>query len=504
MLFPPDTSELISGGRDRTVKRWASLQPPELLRPVVERVLVGHDYPVLSTAFSPDGRYAVSTSDDATARIWDLQTGKEELRLTGHSARVYDAEFSPDGTQVLTVSTDGTLRLWDRETGRELRQFGEGGDSGYTRSVAFSPDGERIATGGYGVLTIWEIKTGLALAKTEGFRAEVADVVFSPDGRSILAADHNQVRECDGRTGGVVRKLAGHPGFIDSIEFSPDGGVFATASYDGTIRLWDFETGEMIRELVGHRGPCEDAVFTPDGKSILTGSSDKTVRLWDVATGREIARYAAATHVTNHVSVSPDGRYAVCGGGHYPSKRGFYSGSWLNGGESRVFLLRLPYTDDHYLSDIPPAEVDVSNGLGGEVLVTKVRSPHGLTTDPFPEKIPAIAGFALDGSQRSFHGAVAVNEAMRPVGSAAAVTFSVHGDGRLLWESRPLERPGESQDFALDVTGVRELKLSAITPGDETAHAAWVEPRLSSFPLLSELQGGADRVSEDESSESEM
>ena len=77
------------------------------------RRLIGHTGPIYTEAFSPDGKTIVTASVDNTARLWDVQTGKELRRFIGHTAPVENVAFSPDGKHVLTGSDDGTARLWD-------------------------------------------------------------------------------------------------------------------------------------------------------------------------------------------------------------------------------------------------------------------------------------------------------------------------------------------------------------------------------------------------------
>ena len=103
-----------------------------------------NDEPMNSAAFSPDGKLIVTASSDKTARVWDVNTGKEILSLVGHTGYVYFAAFNRDGKRIVTASSDKTARVWDFETGKPLLVLHGHTDS--VNAVAFSPNSQRIVT----------------------------------------------------------------------------------------------------------------------------------------------------------------------------------------------------------------------------------------------------------------------------------------------------------------------------------------------------------------------
>jgi predicted NACHT family NTPase len=108
-------------------------------------VQLGHSGTVNAVAFSPNGKWALSGSDDKTLKLWKVETGREIRTLTGHTDDVYAVAFSPDGKRALSGSGDNTLKLWDTEMGREIRTWTGHIDDVY--AVAFSPDGKRALSG---------------------------------------------------------------------------------------------------------------------------------------------------------------------------------------------------------------------------------------------------------------------------------------------------------------------------------------------------------------------
>ncbi|WP_310497343.1 WD40 repeat domain-containing protein, partial [Sandarakinorhabdus sp.] len=156
-VFSPDGRRAVTGSEDGTARVWDTATGKTIA------VLKGHDAPVTSAAFSPDGRRVVTASFDSTARVWDAATGKLIATLKGHEAAVYRAEFSPDGRRIVTASADATARLWDAAKGAEIAKLEDDGEEysarlssfggivpashyGEVSSAVFSPDGSRIVT----------------------------------------------------------------------------------------------------------------------------------------------------------------------------------------------------------------------------------------------------------------------------------------------------------------------------------------------------------------------
>ncbi len=209
--------------------------------------------------------------------------GTEIARLEGHGATVTSVAFSPDGTRLATGSWDRTARLWDFATGREIARLEGHGDR--VRSVALSPDGTRLATGSRdGTARLWDLAMGREIARLLGHGSWIWSVAFSPDGTQLATGSGDKTaRLWDVAIGREVARLERHGDGVRSVAFSRDGARLATASSDRIARLWDLVTGREIARLKGHEGLIRSVVFSPDAMRLVTGSEDRTARIWDVS-----------------------------------------------------------------------------------------------------------------------------------------------------------------------------------------------------------------------------
>ncbi|KAG8995954.1 POC1 centriolar protein A [Tulasnella sp. 427] len=232
--------------------------------------------------------------------------------------RIYSIAFSPDGKRIASGSSDRTMRLWDAETGQQLGGPLEG-HTDAVDSVAFSPDGKRIASGSRDrTVRLWDAETGQQSGDPlEGHTDGVIFVAFSPDGKRIASGSWDKtVRLWDAETGQQSGEpLEGHTYSVTSVAFSPDGKRIASGSWDGTVRLWDAETGQQSGEpFEGHSAGVASVAFSPDGKRVASGSSDRTVRLSDAETGQQLGGpLEGHTDAVDSVAFSPDGKRIASG-----------------------------------------------------------------------------------------------------------------------------------------------------------------------------------------------
>ncbi|HEX5272325.1 MAG TPA: protein kinase [Gemmataceae bacterium] len=260
-------------------------------------------------AYSPDGRSLATGGDsgDPTVKVWDAQTGRETLTLKGHSGGIYSVAFSPDGRRIASASQDNTVKVWDVEAGREALTLGH---TGGVSSVAFSPDGKRIATASQNKsVKVWDAQSGNEMFSVKGNAQGVRRLAFSPDGDRIAAASYDKtVKVWDAHTGDMLLSNLAHADYVEALAFSPDGTKIASAGRDQTVKVWDARTGKNTLTLVGHVGFILTVAYSPDGKRLGSAGADQTVKVWEAVSGRQVLSLKGHTSTIGTVAFSRDGK----------------------------------------------------------------------------------------------------------------------------------------------------------------------------------------------------
>lgn len=243
--------------------------------------------------------------------------------LYGHTMEVSSVAFSPDGTRLASGAGEefkpGEVKLWDARTGQHLLDFT--GQRHRVISVAFSPDSATLATGGGeeskpGEVKVWDARNGKHLFDLTGHNDCVTSVSFSPDGATLASGSFDKtVKLWDARTGKHLLDLKGHTGLVFSVAFSPDGTTLASGAGEedkpGEVKFWDVRTGQHLLNLKGHMGPAISVVFSPDGVRVATGNCEYgkpgEVKVWDARTGQHLFDLKGHTGMVGRVAFSCDG-----------------------------------------------------------------------------------------------------------------------------------------------------------------------------------------------------
>ncbi len=323
----PHIDWLSKGRKQAYVKLLEACRPPAgspggkalARRELVTEKTIQLDYEakIYSYAFGPEGRRALTGSEDNTLRLWDVDLGCCLRVFEGHADLVSSVAWSADPCRALSGGgdKDKTVRLWDVETGRCLRVFQGHADAVW--GLAWSAD-QRRALSSAGdkdrTVRLWDVETGHCLRVLLGHTAGVYCVAWSTDQRRALSGSYDKtVRLWDLETGECLRVLQGHTGGVWSVAWSADQRQALSASYDRTVRLWDVETGRCLRVLEGHTDLAKCVAWGGDQRYVLSGSDDKTVRLWDVKTGRCLHVLKGHTDWVRSVAWSGDHRRAFSG-----------------------------------------------------------------------------------------------------------------------------------------------------------------------------------------------
>jgi WD40 repeat protein len=320
-------------------------------------------FPVRSLAFTSDGQTLITASrwpvrkqrglvlghtgdtssqENVTTslRFWDPASGTERPGLDGPLSMAPPEliALTPNGRYLAAGGVDGSIRLWDRQNSRQpcerlfvspearayvlmfekIRKSVNGGQPIYqesVRSVAFSPNGQMLATAGSaGQVKLWD--GGDGWREVAGHQLDASApvwAVFSPAGQLVLPRGGQVHFHAHGDQPGFPLGTEGDAPPV-CVAFTACGDRVAVAHQDRRVRLWDLEKKTLLGELIGHLDQVSALAFSPGGKTLASASHDRTVKLWSVAAAGEVASLEQHRGKVFCLAFSPDGTTLASGG----------------------------------------------------------------------------------------------------------------------------------------------------------------------------------------------
>ena len=281
------------------------------------------DKKVLSATVSPDGKLAAVGSDDGNASLFPTAGGKPKV-IQAHDTTVASVVFSPDGKVLWTSGGDQWLRAWTPTSGA-LAQEMPAQEGLAVQLMALSADGasaavwseHRGAKGSEaGRFWLWDVKNGDPVPEPERHVGPLTSIAFSPDGQFIATgSEDNTIRVWQSSSGKLVNVMTGHQGVVNAVEFSGDGSRIWSGGGDGRISSWDYAADQDERPLPPVGGKINTFSFSPDGARLVTGDETGRVWSWDVAARAKVqALDRQAYSSITAVRISADGQYIAITG----------------------------------------------------------------------------------------------------------------------------------------------------------------------------------------------
>ncbi|MCY4404291.1 MAG: trypsin-like peptidase domain-containing protein [Candidatus Poribacteria bacterium] len=292
--FSFDRTKLASASLDGSVILWSLVGEGGKIQSTIT-----HDTPVYTVKFSPDGNTFATGTADRLIRLWDTKTEKRNFTLRGHKDAVPNIDFSPDGTLLVSGSPDGTVFVWDilgERTKVEIH-----GHTGGIKALSYTQDNRIRAcgTGLDGKLRIWDAGTSSELSILKDHIELTQAVAFSKDGERIASGGSvdgniflsnvlnnlNYTTNNDNRLESVFK---GNPHGITALTISPANTILASGGSDGRIHLLNIATGRQLKILRGAQSTITALTFILDSTHLFSGEENGTIRYWNALTGKQV------------------------------------------------------------------------------------------------------------------------------------------------------------------------------------------------------------------------
>ena len=300
VAIAPDGTWLAAGGSDGTIQVWdtASWAPVTCL--------TTHGSHVFAMGIAPDGTWLVTGDYDGIVRIWDTASWAQITSLAMRGSTVFAVAIAPDGTWLATATQDGTVRLWDAASWAQKAAIS--GRRGFAHQMAIAPDGAWLATVSRDTIRIWDTASWARRAILRG-ASTINGLVIAPDGTWLATGGYGPVRIWD--TVSWSEKAAFPANVVHAMSIAPDGAWLAIGG-DGPVGIWDTTSWTQKAVLIGHHDDVSEVAISPDSSWLATASEDGTVRIWDTPSRTEDASRADRDVLA--LAIAPDRTWLAAGG----------------------------------------------------------------------------------------------------------------------------------------------------------------------------------------------
>jgi len=288
-----------------------SSQSSSIVTPIAE--ISAQQGAISGLAYTDDGRWLVTTGEDATLKVWDATYHSLVRTIELDDGRATALDLF--GTRALTGHANGKVVMWDLERAQKIVTLQRNEASIW--AVAFAGDANRVAAASHdGKVALWDAQQPSApLHVFDGHDGPVQALAYAPE-RSLLASGSadKTVRLWNLKTLTLKRRYRGPRDAVSALAFSHNGRIFAGGALDGRIRVWSILSSRRLRTLTGHKGRVADVAFAPDAKVLASAGADGTVRLWDLKRGRTLRALTGHTGGATAVAFAPDGHRLASAG----------------------------------------------------------------------------------------------------------------------------------------------------------------------------------------------
>ena len=311
---------ILFGSNDQTIMKWNVNEDNKSVVLISDKNYLEGER-IYCMAISPDGKILAYAKSNLIELFDLVQHIQVEQPLKGHIWPVLSLAFSLDGKQILSASADNTIRIWNWQTNLQhnIQNTSDSAEiDSAPISLAFSPDNKYLASGLVnGLIKIWNAVTGEEEVVFKGHSSWISCLEYALSGKQLISSSSDSTIRCwntDSRKQEKNLRFIGHTSRITFVKYSADGSIILSGggNNDCTLRVWNPQTGEQIYpSCIGHTNDITGGQISADNKKILSSSYDKTIKQWDLETGE--LQISFNFYSVTGIAYSPDEKTIISG-----------------------------------------------------------------------------------------------------------------------------------------------------------------------------------------------